>query len=576
MDAPGDWGGHVPCRGPGYLDEEKKLVTLSWPVSKTDPEARGVKRTLQCLCGGTCSSECPYKVSADLVKKVTEFNGQHSLLAVTKSGQGVEKSQVVASWAHLFGMKVGGHSARRTGALEYIRSGWEVPQVAYLGRWKSSVILSYAQEALETVPANAKCQAKTGNLYPQEFLDREEVAQMLQDTKDKVKRDISKLKADMKTADDKVKELSDTFEKCNAESNGSLPAFVMSLHSQVVHDNVDTLLTSPPFTWRTKCGWYYSSSHYSFKAEGPITCAKCKGARLQWGGSWAPLEVLFGWFDWANLVPYLDLQPLREKSAVCGLGGGLRWTCLVSLRKHDFDWVTSCLKFGWLVVTPTCWAILAQEAGGSCHLVFCFHTHPPKEVVVGLLWKSCLVGLIEPTWYHTWTSNHFVKKALSVGWVVDFVELVHSVHYNLFGVAVFAYKFHSMEILALHLWKKSWPGLRRLKLVSWNCCMPLWRDVMQNTALFAKMVFMRLRQRTFSKLRFVCLVKWLTKIIQVWSCARNPIFAPVVTFLGRAKAWWKTVGRFVLQKIYPWVCWPPFWIWHGMWRSLRTPQWKDP
>ena len=264
-----------------YLDEEKKLVTLSWPVSKTDPEARGVKRTLQCLCGGTCSSECPYKVSADLVKKVTEFNGQHSLLAVTKSGQGVEKSQVVASWAHLFGMKVGGHSARRTGALEYIRSGWEVPQVAYLGRWKSSVILSYAQEALETVPANAKCQAKTGNLYPQEFLDREEVAQMLQDTKDKVKRDISKLKADMKTADDKVKELSDTFEKCNAESNGSLPAFVMSLHSQVVHDNVDTLLTSPPFTWRTKCGWYYSSSHYSFKAEGPITCAKCKGARLQ-------------------------------------------------------------------------------------------------------------------------------------------------------------------------------------------------------------------------------------------------------------------------------------------------------
>ena len=107
-----------------YLDEEKKLVTLSWPVSKTDPEARGVKRTLQCLCGGTCSSECPYKVSADLVKKVTEFNGQHSLLAITKSGQGVEKSQVVASWAHLFGMKVGGHSARRTGALEYIRSGY--------------------------------------------------------------------------------------------------------------------------------------------------------------------------------------------------------------------------------------------------------------------------------------------------------------------------------------------------------------------------------------------------------------------------------------------------------------------
>lgn len=246
-----------------YLDEDKKLVTLSWPVSKMDPEARGVKRTLQCLCGGACSSECPYKVSADLVKKVTNFNGRHSLLAITKSGQGVEKAQVVASWAYLFGMKVGGHSARRTG---------EVPQVAYLGRWKSSVILSYAQEGLETVPANVKVHGKNGNLYTHT---------QLQDTKDKVRRDITKLKADMKTADDKVKELSDTFEKCSIESNGALPAFVMSLHSQVVHDNVDTLLTSPPFTWRTKCGWYYSSSHYSFKAEGPATCAKCKGAPLQ-------------------------------------------------------------------------------------------------------------------------------------------------------------------------------------------------------------------------------------------------------------------------------------------------------
>lgn len=179
----------------------------------------------------------------------------------------------------------------------------------------------------------------------------------------------------------------------------------------------------------------------------------------------------------------------------------------------------------------------------------------------------------------SWQSSHVWASCIRTAFIQNataHILMMHSVHYNLFGVAVFAYKFHSMEILALHLWKKSWPGLRRLKLVSWNCCMPLWRDVMQNTALFAKMVFMRLRQRTFSKLRFVCLVKWLTKIIQVWSCGRNPIFAPVVTFLGRAKAWWKTVGRFVLQKIYPWVCWLPFWIWHGMWRSLRTPQWKDP
>lgn len=53
-------------------------------------------------------------------------------------------------------------------------------------------------------------------------------------------------------------------------------------------------------------------------------------------------------------------------------------------------------------------------------------------------------------------------------------------------------------------------------------------------------------------LRFVCLLnRFFAKTIQVWSCARNPIFVPVASFLGRAKAWWKTVGRFVLQRIYP-------------------------
>ena len=51
-------------------------------------------------------------------------------------------------------MKVTGHSTRRSGALQYIRQGWAVPHVGYLGRWKSNVILQYAEEALETIAAN--------------------------------------------------------------------------------------------------------------------------------------------------------------------------------------------------------------------------------------------------------------------------------------------------------------------------------------------------------------------------------------------------------------------------------------
>ena len=36
-------------------------------------------------------------------------------------------------------MKATGHSARRSGALHYIREGWDIPQVGYLGRWKSAI-----------------------------------------------------------------------------------------------------------------------------------------------------------------------------------------------------------------------------------------------------------------------------------------------------------------------------------------------------------------------------------------------------------------------------------------------------
>ncbi len=70
---------------------------------------------------------------------------------------------------------------------------------------------------------------------------------MLQGAKDKLQRNITKPKAaDMKIAEEKVKELNKTFEKCNKDSDGVvLPGFILSLHSQVMHESVHTLLTSP-------------------------------------------------------------------------------------------------------------------------------------------------------------------------------------------------------------------------------------------------------------------------------------------------------------------------------------------
>ena len=146
-------------------------VTLIWQFSKKDQEALGMKRTLQCLCGQTCSGECPFWVSTQLVNAVEKFNGANSA--------------IVKSWTRTFGMPVGGHSARRTGALSYIRAGWDVGQVAYLGRWSSNIILEYAKEALEEVPVNLRSPKMVEGFYPAKRLASEDSLQSLMDTQAK-------------------------------------------------------------------------------------------------------------------------------------------------------------------------------------------------------------------------------------------------------------------------------------------------------------------------------------------------------------------------------------------------------
>ena len=71
-----------------------------------------------------------------------------SYLAITSEVQQATKAEVVKPWRHLYGMNTTGHSARRSGALQYVRKGSAILEVSFLGSWKSNVILEYAQEAL--------------------------------------------------------------------------------------------------------------------------------------------------------------------------------------------------------------------------------------------------------------------------------------------------------------------------------------------------------------------------------------------------------------------------------------------
>ena len=142
------------------FDYKKKLVTLKLKKHKTDTEARGTIRVLQCTCSSECGWKCPYTATWRLAVCGGETKSQlhcvdDDYILTTVKGQKVKKWEIVKVWKELYGNDVTGHSPRRTGALQYIREGWTIAQVAFLGRWRSQVIYDYAKEALETTPVKA-------------------------------------------------------------------------------------------------------------------------------------------------------------------------------------------------------------------------------------------------------------------------------------------------------------------------------------------------------------------------------------------------------------------------------------
>eukprot|EP00435_Cladocopium_sp_Y103_P070826 s648_g36.t1 len=120
-------------------------------------EARNMKlkdvRTLSC-CGHTpCKDVCPVKLAiavVSLAKKKTNTWGMP--LFTDAKGLFVSKQGVIACWKAIYGQETSGHSPRRSGAMYYVRQGLPIQELAFLGRWKSSVVLVYAEEALQEKP----------------------------------------------------------------------------------------------------------------------------------------------------------------------------------------------------------------------------------------------------------------------------------------------------------------------------------------------------------------------------------------------------------------------------------------
>eukprot|EP00435_Cladocopium_sp_Y103_P018170 s553_g4.t1 len=276
------------------FDGATRSVTLVWRESKMDTSAAGVRRTLQCVCPAGCDMRCPYAVLETLVNCAALKGAKGASLAVTKGGKPATKSDIVKSWKGLYGDQVTGHSARRSGALQYIRRGWPVSQVAYLGRWKSNVILEYAQEALESMALNTSKVFKddpTASVSPalpnqqvalqtwNENLDLKADAQVV----DRLKSELASFKRDTKGDSAALSAAIKEIEERMNTSAKYLPPLVKSNRHQVVHKNHRSLVFAPHTSWRTVCGWYYYSANYTFEEgdDTKVRAMKQKAAELE-------------------------------------------------------------------------------------------------------------------------------------------------------------------------------------------------------------------------------------------------------------------------------------------------------
>lgn len=260
-------------------------VTISLPVSKTDWEAKGCKRTWACVCDRNIP--CPYHV---LLQHCRQFDAAGlkagSPLFPDRRGNYCTKAGVVdtiRAAAEASGMQIrdsdgnhrlSGHTFRITGARFLAATGLDPITIQLLGRWGSNAVLTYLAEApllslnqrikpLDT--QRLKTCDDASHLDFGELDRRVNAMEMLavhrqsQDRLDDLQRDISALQRNVEDHSDQLKGISIALEDRQIIETKR----IINTISGVEHRAVIALSASP-HTWKTKCGWRFAGK---FNAE---------------------------------------------------------------------------------------------------------------------------------------------------------------------------------------------------------------------------------------------------------------------------------------------------------------------
>ena len=218
---------------------------------------------------------CPYNLAvislADHAKGKTG-----AYLFPTMDRKHVSQFNLVKSWSEYLTQGVSGHSARRSGAMMYARGGMSVQEIAYLGRWKSSAVFRYIEQALQDVPLNITGKFNHGTV--QGNPGREE-----SEGKDAKARSVNKGVAEkMENLAGRVKALEEAPQQTTEQKQHKQLWAISNVRGQRrAHVVAQASWNLPLESWATSCGWKFAKKNVKVNltkeiGDGLKVCEKCQ------------------------------------------------------------------------------------------------------------------------------------------------------------------------------------------------------------------------------------------------------------------------------------------------------------
>ena len=271
-----------------------RLTGTIWlPVSKTDIRGAGTSVCLACDCRSPCdASVCPAHCLEAQIAAISDRWGASGAdgdpfdipLFPSVGGDVPAKAKVIEAWNSLAPInhaRVGGHSARRSGAQHMTRRGWTRDLVMRIGRWASSAVAGYIEEACADLP----------------------IAPALRPafSEDSALPALGKRLEAMDVAIAALRDSLSAFEAKHLDScvhtavvqpapdHGDCgPRCVLGLASRRLHRVASCSIWTPHHAWQTACGWRFAGTKggYSVLAEADLNslagcsrttlCTSCK------------------------------------------------------------------------------------------------------------------------------------------------------------------------------------------------------------------------------------------------------------------------------------------------------------